>query len=245
MRKLQHDLTGKEALGVLSDVFSQAINGELIGMSNFASMAGAIDDPHEKMEAVEHADSERQHAEGFMAHAKKMGLNVNVNLQSTYWGRVRELFLSYAEKKDFIACLVIQEVMLEAFAVSMYSDVGKALANEAGRLFLSIAEEEKEHMEHSTEFLREELEKDREQFLQKFEKLHKECMTILAEFSMTSDCEDSCGVCHGDCMKPSLQNIGLDVGSMRGNALSLYARALDNIGIPGEQSVRWIANLPA
>ena len=66
---------------MVSDLFSQAITGELIGMSNFASLAGTIEDPHEKMEAVEHADSERQHAEGFMGYATKMGLKININLK--------------------------------------------------------------------------------------------------------------------------------------------------------------------
>ena len=46
-----------EQFNVISDVFSQAITGELIGMSNFASLTDTIDDPHEKMEAVEHANS--------------------------------------------------------------------------------------------------------------------------------------------------------------------------------------------
>ena len=59
-----------EEFNVTSDIFSQAITGELIGMSNFASLAETIDDPHEKMEAVEHANSERMHAEGFLAYAK-------------------------------------------------------------------------------------------------------------------------------------------------------------------------------
>lgn len=234
-----------EEFNVISDVFSQAITGELIGMSNFASLSSTIDDPHEKMEAVEHANSERQHAEGFLSYANKMGLNVKINLNGEYWGRVRKVFLKYAEKNDFIACLIIQEVMLEAYAVAMYSEVGNALKGNPGKLFLSIADEEKEHMEHSTEILREELEKNPLEFLQKFEEIHYDCMTILAEFSATSECESSCGVCQGDCMKNSLSHIDLEVTTMRGNALALYAKALDNIGIPGEKSILWIANLPA
>ena len=234
-----------EEFNVVSDVFSQAITGELIGMSNFASLSGTIDDPHEKMEAVEHADSERQHAEGFLAYANKIGLNVKINLNGEYWGRVREVFLKYAGKNDFIACLIIQEVMLEAYAVAMYSDVGKALKGDPGKLFLSIADEEKEHMDHSTEILREEFENNPPEFLKKFKEIHYDCMSILAEFSATSKCESSCGVCQGDCMKISLDHIDLDVKTMRGNALALYAKALDNIGIPGETSVQWIANLPA
>jgi fatty aldehyde decarbonylase len=234
-----------EEFNVISDVFSQAITGELIGMSNFASLADTIDDPHEKMEAVEHANSERMHAEGFTSYAKKAGLNIKINLDGEYWGNVRKHFLYYALRKDFIACLIIQEVMLESFAVSMYTDVGNALGGEAGNLYLRIADEEKEHLEHSSDILRAEMQKDKAAFINKFEELHFKCMTILAQFSATTDLRGHCGVCNGDCMKGSLHHIGLDMITLRGNAMALYASALDNIGIPGEKSTVWLAQLPA
>jgi hypothetical protein len=46
-------------------------------------------------------------------------------------------------------------------------------------------------------------------------------------------------------MKNSLHHIGLDIVNLRGNAMALYAGALDNIGIPGEKSIVWLAQLPA
>ena len=245
MEAVKNAILTLEEFNVISDVFSQAITGELIGMSNFASLAETIDDPHEKMEAVEHANSERMHAEGFMAYAKKAKLKININMGSPYWGTVRKQFLSYAQKKDFISCLIIQEVMLESFAVSMYTDVGNALGGEAGELFLNIADEEKEHLQHSSDLLRAELKKDPTAFINKFEELHLNCMTILAEFTATTDLRGHCGVCNGDCMKGSLHHIALDIVNMRGNAMALYAGALDNIGIPGEKSIVWIARLPA
>lgn len=234
-----------EEFNVISDIFSQAITGELIGMSNFASLTDTIDDPHEKMEAVEHANSERMHAEVFTAYAQKKGLKVNINLNGEYWGNVRKQFLSYARQKDFIACLFIQEVILESFAVSMYTDVGNALGGEAGEIFLRIADEEKEHLDHSTDILREEMRKDPARFFKKLEEVHFNCMTILAQFSATTDLRGHCGVCNGDCMKGSLHHIGLDIISLRGNAMALYAGALDNIGVPGEKSTIWLAQLPA
>ena len=172
METMEKEFKNIEVFNVISDIYSQAITGELIGMSNFASLAETIDDPHEKMEAVEHADSERQHAEGFMAYAEKLGLNVNINLKGSYWNRIRQQFLNYAAQKDFIACVIIQEVMLEAFAISMYTDAGNALGGESKKLFLSIAEEEKEHMDHSVELLQDELRKDPNRFIQKFEEIH-------------------------------------------------------------------------
>ena len=165
MEAVKNDVLSAEEYNVISDIFSQAITGELIGMSNFASLTDTIDDPYEKMEAVEHANSERMHAEGFMNFAKKKKLQLNINLDGHYWSSVRRQFLSYAQKKDFIACLIIQEVMLESFAVSMYTDVGHALGDEAGQLFLDIAEEEKEHLEHSSDILRAEREKDESAFI--------------------------------------------------------------------------------
>lgn len=245
METVQTEVMTIETFNVISDVFSQAITGELIGMSNFASLAETIDDPHEKMEAVEHANSERMHAEGFLAYATKNKLKININMGGAYWGNVRKQFLSYAHKQDFIACLIIQEVILESFAVSMYTDVGHALGGEAGRLFHDIADEEKEHLEHSSDILRAELKKDPEAFIKKFEDIHFNCMTILAEFTATTDLRGHCGVCNGDCMKGSLHHINLEIANMRGNALALYAGALDNIGIPGEKSIVWIAQLPA
>lgn len=245
MKTLNQTFKSIEVFNVISDIYSQAITGELIGMSNFASLADTIDDPYEKMEAVEHSNSERLHAEGFLAYAKKAGLNITINLKGEYWRRVRTQFLQYAAKKDFIACIIIQEVMLEAFAISMYQDAGNALGGESKDLFLSIAEEEKEHMEHSIELLQAEMRKNPDEFTAKFEEIHFNCMTILSEFSATTDLSGHCGVCHGECMKNSLHHVGLEANSLRGNALALYAKALDTIGIPGEKSIVWIAKLPA
>lgn len=245
METLYQHVLAPEKRDVIADVFSQAITGEIVGMSNFASLSGTIDDVHEKMEAVEHSNSERLHAEGFIELANKYGLKTIVNIDGIYWKNVRERFLEYAERKDFIACLIIQEVMLESFAVSMYRDVGKAIGGEIGELFIATSAEEKEHLEHSTEILRAAFKEDPEEFYQKFEAIHYSCMSILSEWSATTDLRGHCGVCNGTCMKESLHHIDLDINSLRGHALSLYTRALDNIGIPGEKSIVWIANLPA
>lgn len=230
---------------VITDILSQAITGELIGMSNFASLAGAIDDVHEKMEAVEHANCERAHAEGFIEIAKRFDLEPVINLDGYYWKSVRDCFLKYAEQKDFIGCLIIQEVMLECFAVSMYHDVGKALDNEIGKLFRDISAEEQEHIEHSISLLQNEMNKDPLAFYEKVERIHWDCMNILAEWTAKSDLKGHCGVCKGNCMKESLHNVSLNVTTMRGNALNLYAKTLDRIGLPGQKTLQWIINLPA
>lgn len=235
----------KEFRSACTDVLSQAINGEIAGMSNFAKLTGTVDDVHERMECIEHANCERNHAEGFIRVAKKYNMPVVITLDGTYWKRVRNIFTKWADKKDFIACIIMQEVILECFAVSMYQDVGTALeATEIGQLFLDISKEEEEHIEHSIEILKTELEKDYEGFMDKAEEVHYDCMTILAEWSILGPCDIHCAVCSGECVKDNLPAIGLDMKSLRGNAMNLYMKTLDRIGIPGIKSLEWVTNLP-
>jgi fatty aldehyde decarbonylase len=238
----QHDT---EYWHLVTDILSQAITGELIGMSNFASLCGAVDDVHEKMEAAEHANCERGHAEGFINIAKKYNLEPTINLNGYYWKSIRECFLKYSGKKDFIGCLIIQEVMLECFAVSMYRDTGLALNNEIGELFSAISAEEKEHIEHSIGLLQAEMNKDPLAFFKKVELIHYDCMSILGQWTAASDLRGHCGVCQGACMKESLHVANLDLKIIRGNALNLYVNTLDRIGLPGEKTLEWIINLPA
>ncbi|NNF36811.1 MAG: long-chain fatty aldehyde decarbonylase [Saprospiraceae bacterium] len=229
---------------VITDSISHSITGELIGMANFASLADTIEDIEEKMEAVEHAESERQHALGFIDMARKYDMEPIINTDGIYWKTMRDNFKKYARKGDFISCLVIQEVMLESYAVSMYRDLGKAIGGEIGELFLQTSEEEKEHLEHSSDILQDEFKIKGNSFVEHFHTLHLESMTVLAEFAAQTDLKGHCGVCNGTCMKDDLDAIGLNVKVLRANALKTYAEALDNIGLPTEETTRWIVQLP-
>jgi fatty aldehyde decarbonylase len=230
---------------VVSDIFSQAIVCEIIGMKNFATISSVIDDYDEAMEAIEHANGERMHAEGFLALAKEYDLEININLNGIYWNGIRERVIEYGNRKDFVACFIVQEIMLESYAVSMYTDVGNKLPGKAGSLFLAIAEEEKSHLHHAIEILQKEYHEQGEAVVRKLEKVHYECMTILSEWSGRTDHKGHCGICKGTCMKESLPQLDLDIVSLRGNALNLYVKMLDEIGIPTDETLPWIANLPA
>lgn len=243
--ELREKLKDPNYKSVVTDLFSQAIVGEIIGMKNFATICSIIDDYDEAMEASEHANGERMHAEGFLHMAKEYGLDVNINLEGIYWKSIRDKVIQYGNDKDFVACFIVQEVMLEAYAVSMYTDIGDSLPGKAGALFLAIAEEEKSHLDHAVEVLKKEYEQHGDAFIAKVEVIHYDCMTILAEWSSKTDPKGHCGVCNGTCMKESLPLLELDIKELRGNALQLYVKKLDEIGIPGEQTLPWIVNLPA
>src|SRR5277367_4302267 len=102
---------------IWQDVLSQAMTGELIAALNYTSLAEICDDPEEVADALEHAAGERGHAARFAAEGRKIGVEVLNNVDAKYWKRLREAFLRCIGERDFIGCLIVQEIMLESFAV--------------------------------------------------------------------------------------------------------------------------------
>ena len=231
-------------LPVYADILSQAISGELVGMANYAAMVGLHADVEGQLQALASATAERGHAERFSGAARDIGVVPIVNPDAPYWRRVRAAFLRHAGARDLIACLVIQEVMLEAFAVSMYRAVAEVADEPLASVFRAIGLEEAEHVDHATAPLRAALEHDRDAFEAKVESLHEEVMTILAEMLSAQDAAGHCGLCHGSCVKEALPLVGLERGRLRGMALNQYLRTLDAIGVRGERSLAWVARLP-
>ena len=81
--------------------------------------------------------------------AKKLGIEVPNNVNAKYWKRLRTAFLRQIDARDFIGCLIIQEVMLESFAVASYKRVGQVAPGSLGRTFAAIAAEEEDHIDHA------------------------------------------------------------------------------------------------
>jgi len=229
---------------IWQDVLAQAITGEQLAAMNYASLAEICDDPEEIADALEHAAGERGHAARFAAEGRKIGVAATNNVDAKHWKRLREAFLRCIEERDFIGCLIVQEIMLESFAVASYSRVGKVAPGSLGRTFASIAAEEEGHVDHAMAILRAERALDPQRFDDKVHRLHLDVMTTLAKM-LAKECKDGhCEVCHGNCVKPSLPDISLSAAALRGASLQQYLKTLDMLGLPGEVTLAWMAQLP-
>jgi fatty aldehyde decarbonylase len=99
---------------VFADVLSQAITGELIGMANYAAMVRLYPHQDDQRDMLLAAASELGHSERFRRAARELGVTPIVNLEAPYWLRIRTSLLRHVDAIDPIACLLIQEVMLES-----------------------------------------------------------------------------------------------------------------------------------
>ncbi len=229
---------------IWQDILAQAVTGELLAAMNYASLAEICDDPAEVADALEHAQIERGHAARFAAEGRKIGVLVPNNVEAKHWKRLREAFLGCIAERDFIACLIVQEIMLESFAVASYARVGKVAPGTLGMTFASIAAEEEEHVDHAMAILRAERALDPQRFDDKVHRLHLDVMTTLAKM-LAKECKDGhCEVCHASCVKPALFDVSLSAAELRGASLRQYLKTLDMLGIPGEVTLAWVAQLP-
>jgi fatty aldehyde decarbonylase len=229
---------------IWQDVLAQAMTGELMAAMNYTSLSEICDDPAEVADALEHAAGEKGHAAAFAAEGRRIGVDVPNNVNAKHWKRLREAFLRRIAERDFIGCLIVQEIMLESFAVASYARVGKVATGSLGKTFAAIAAEEAEHIDHAMEILRAERALDAQRFDDKLYQLHLEVMTILAEM-LARDCRTGhCEVCHGSCVKPALPDVSLSAAELRGASLHQYLKTLDNLGLPGEVTLSWVTQLP-
>jgi rubrerythrin len=232
------------AASIWQDVLAQAITGELIASMNYESLAEICIDQDEKEDALEHAASERGHAAAFANEGRMLGVVPQENVEGQYWKRLRAAFLRCVAERDFVGCLIIQEVMLESFAVASYARIGKVGPGSLGETFAAIAAEEEDHIDHAMSILRADRALDAQKFDDKVHALHLEVMTTLAEMLARDDKNGHCEVCHGSCMKASLPGVGLTTSELRGASLRQYLTTLDMLGLPGEMTLEWVTRLP-
>lgn len=231
-------------VAIWQDVLAQAMTGELLAAMNYTSLAAICDDPEEVADALEHAQGERGHAAAFAAEGRKLGVTVTHNVDARHWKKLRQAFLRCIAERDFIACLIVQEIMLESFAVASYARVARVGKGSLGKTFAAIAAEEEDHIDHAMEILRTERARDPQRFDDKVYQLHLDVMTTLAEM-LAKDCRTGhCEVCHGNCVKPALPDLSLSAAELRGASLQQYLKTLDLLGLPGEVTLTWVAQLP-
>jgi fatty aldehyde decarbonylase len=229
---------------IWQDVLAQAVTGELLAAMNYTALSEICDDPEEMADALEHAAGERGHAASFSSEGRKLGVEVPNDVNARHWKRLREAFMRCIAGRDFIGCLIVQEIMLESFAVASYARVAKVAPGSLGTTFARIAAEEEEHIGHALKVLAAERDRDPELFDDKVYRLHLDVMTILARM-LAKDCSDGhCEICHGTCVKPSLPDVSLSAVELRGASLRQYLKTLDMLGLPGEVTLAWVAQLP-
>jgi fatty aldehyde decarbonylase len=233
---------------VYGAILSHIVTGEIVGMEHYARMIPLSNDPRERLEILGDAWHEGRHLSSVLEVAKHVGVEVTWAVDDAYWGGVRVFFEERAAVGDLTGCLVIQDLVLESFAVALYGAVLPGLEPEVAECVAAILTDEKEHLAHGAAALRRLVEEDPSSTAARVEPPNESVARLLASWLRPQDCAPACGVCvalQRTCLKPDLELIGVDLVEARAGFLSTYGHALRQAGFSPARVTRWLARLPA
>jgi fatty aldehyde decarbonylase len=233
---------------VYGAILSHIVTGEIVGMEHYARMIPLARSPRERLEILGDAWHEGRHLSSVLEVAKHLGIDVTWALNDAYWGSVRILFEERAAVGDLTGCLVIQDLVLESFAVALYGAILPGLEPEVGECVAAILTDEKEHLAHGAAALRRLLEEDASGTAARVESSNDGVARLLAGWLRPQDCAPVCGVCAAlrrTCLKPDLELLGVDLVEARAGFLATYGHALRESGFSPARVTRWLARLPA
>jgi len=231
--------------GVYRDVIGHSVTGEAIGIEHYSRMIPLTKSIDERLDLLEDAYREKQHLLGMREVAEQLGLTANTDLDGYYWKQVRAAFQERAEAGDILGCYVMQDIVLEAFAVVMYEAVIPGSTPFAAGVLRGIAGEERTHLAHGIRALKSAYAEDPEGMRERVAFANDRVARVLSEWTRPEQCGISCGVCATTCAKHDLPLIEVDLASVQARFIDDYGRALREIGLPAADVFRWLSQLAA
>jgi fatty aldehyde decarbonylase len=231
---------------VYRTLLSHIVTGESVGIEHYSRMVPLARTVRERIELVDAAHDERGHLVSILQAAQSLGIATEWAADDVYWGAVRSTFKEAADAGDLLACYVIQDVVLEVFAVTLYDAVQDGLEGSVASRVAAIAADERRHLADGIAALRSQVDRDDAGLRPRIEAANESVARVLAEWLRDGDCAIACGVCmktRGSCFKDDLGLFGVDLGRTRARFLSLYGESLRGLGFTPAMVTRWLARL--
>lgn len=226
-------------------ILSQAVVGESIAIQHLARMICLSQDLDERLELVQDAARERAHLLSLRSVAGDLGVPL-VAPPDPYWAEVSKAFDSFADVGDLDGCFIVQDVILECYAITLYRALETCTEPFLAELVRRIADEEERHLAHGIERVRQTLEQDSAKVRARIEAANESVARVLAGWVREEDCEPICGVCgrvEGTCAKDDLRLLGMDLPGLQPAFAQLYGDSLRAAGLGAADVARWLARL--
>lgn len=227
-------------------IVSQAYTGEAVGIEHYARMVAIATRLDEQLGLLEDAWRERHHLMAMKVLADRMGCTPEDGRGDSYWSRVRVAFDECADRDDLLGCYVIQDIILECFALTLYERLAPHVDGAIRDSFIAIAKDERGHLQKGMERVRSAYEADPEGTFQRIEFGNDRVARVLAAWIRPEDCAPVCGVCGkvgGRCAKPELEALKVDMIRIRASFIGTYGSVLREVGLPPATVTRWLARL--
>ena len=140
------------------------IEGEQEAHDNYISIGSLLPDQAGELDKL--AKMELRHKKGFMACAKNLGVTADMPFAHQFFTPLRENFQSALAEGKVVTCLLIQALLIEAFAISAYHIYIPVADPFAKKITEGVVQDEYTHLNYGQEWLKANFKASREELEQ-------------------------------------------------------------------------------
>lgn len=135
------------------------IEGEQEAHDNYMSLATLL--PDQAKELTRLAGMEVKHKKGFTACAKNLGVEADMPFAQEFFSPLRNNFQGALKDGKVVTCLLIQALLIEAFAIAAYHIYIPVADPFARKITEGVVKDEYTHLNYGQEWLKAHLEESR------------------------------------------------------------------------------------
>ena len=149
------DFTTDSYKDAYSRINAIVIEGEQEAHDNYISIATLI--PNELEELTKLAKMELKHKRGFTACGRNLGVQADMIFAKEFFSKLHGNFQIALKKGNLTTCLLIQAILIEAFAISAYHVYIRVADPFAKKITQGVVKDEYLHLNYGQEWLKENL----------------------------------------------------------------------------------------
>lgn len=140
------------------------IEGEQEAHDNYISLGTLLPDQEGELSRL--ARMELKHMKGFTACASNLGVQADMPFAREFFSPLRDNFQKALAEGKVVTCLLIQSLLIEAFAISAYHIYIPVADPFARKITEGVVKDEYTHLNYGQEWLKANLEQSREELIQ-------------------------------------------------------------------------------
>jgi fatty aldehyde decarbonylase len=213
------------ACEIYKDAYSRinaiVIEGEQEAHDNYISIGTLIPDQAEELSRL--ARMELKHMKGFTACANNLGVTADMDFAKQFFSPLHGNFQRALAEGKVVTCLLIQAILIEAFAISAYHIYIPVADPFARKITEGVVKDEYTHLNYGQEWLKANLATIREEF----EQANRENLPLVRKML--------------DQVAGDAAKLAMDKEDLMADFLSSYQESLIEIGFSSREIARMAA----
>lgn len=198
------------------------IEGEQEAHENYISMSEMLPDHKERL--IELSKMENRHKKGFQSCGKNLSVTPDMVFATEYFSQLHGNFQKAKAENKIVTCLLIQALIIEAFAIAAYNIYIPVADPFARKITEGVVKDEYSHLNFGEEWLKANFEKSKEEL----EEANRNNLPIV--WKMLNQVEADARI------------LGMEKEALVEDFMISYGEALSNIGFKTGEIMRMSAH---